>query len=178
MGATFLKNSSINGGETAVASPNGVLSYYSGGGFSSVFPRPSYQSDAVSNYLTKYAPKYGESVFNSSGRAYPDVSALGLKLATVYLNQTYGIGGTSASAPIFASIINLLNEERLEQGKGPIGFLNQIMYKHPEMFNDVTTGSNPGCGTNGFPASEGWDPVTGLGTPNYPKMREVFCNLK
>ncbi|KAJ4331254.1 hypothetical protein N0V95_009915 [Ascochyta clinopodiicola] len=178
VGATTLLNSSIHGGEKAVASPNGPLSYYSGGGFSSIFPRPSWQSKAVSKYLSKYAPKYGESVFNSSGRAYPDVSALGLKLATVWLDKTYGIGGTSASAPIFASIINLLNEERLEAGKKPIGFLNQIIYKHPEMFNDVTQGGNPGCGTQGFPASPGWDPVTGVGTPDYNKMRKVFLELK
>lgn len=95
----------------------------------------------------------------------------------MYLNKTRGVGGTSASAPIFASIVNLLNEERLEQGKGPIGFLNPTIYKHPEMFNDITIGSNPGCGTDGFPASPGWDPVTGVGTPKYEKMREVFCAL-
>jgi tripeptidyl-peptidase-1 len=178
VGATTLLNSSIYGGEQAVASPRGGLSYYSGGGFSSIFPRPSWQSDAVSKYLEKYSPKYGESVFNSSGRAFPDVAALGLNLATVYLNKTRGVGGTSASAPIFASIINLLNEERLEQGKGPIGFLNPTIYKHPEMFNDITVGGNPGCGTEGFPASPGWDPVTGQGTPKYEKMREVFLALK
>lgn len=160
-----------------MAQPNGATSYYSGGGFSSIFPRPSWQSSAVSKYLGKYAPGYGESVFNSSGRAYPDVSAVGLKLPVVYLNKTEGVGGTSASAPIFASIVNMLNEERLAAGKGPIGFLNPIIYKHPEMFNDVTIGSNPGCGTEGFPASPGWDPVTGHGTPRYEKMREVFLNL-
>lgn len=178
VGATTLLNSSIYGGEKAVASPNGPLSYYSGGGFSSIFPRPSWQSKAVENYLSKYSPKYGESVFNSSGRAYPDVAALGLNLAAVYLDKAFGVGGTSASAPIFASIINLLNEERLEQGKGPIGFLNPTIYKHPEMFNDITIGGNPGCGTEGFPASPGWDPVTGYGTPKYEKMREIFLALK
>jgi tripeptidyl-peptidase-1 len=178
VGATTLLNSSIYGGEQAVAAPKGLLSYYSGGGFSSIFPQPSWQSKAVKKYLQKYAPKYGESVFNSSGRAFPDVSALGLNLATVYLNKTRGVGGTSASAPIFASIINLLNEERMEAGKGPIGFLNPTIYKYPEMFNDVTIGSNPGCGTQGFPASPGWDPVTGVGTPKYEKMREVFMKLK
>ncbi|KAF5845851.1 hypothetical protein GGP41_009635 [Bipolaris sorokiniana] len=49
--------------------------------------------------------------------------------------------------------------------------------KHPEIFNDATVGSNPGCGTKGFAASFGWDLVTGLGTPRYQKMREVFLSL-
>ncbi len=177
VGATTLLTKNITGGEQAVGEPNGGLSFYSGGGFSSVFPRPAWQEDAVSNYLEKYAPKYGESVFNSSGRAFPDVSALGLKLATVWNDKTYGIGGTSASAPIFAAIINLLNEERLQCGKGPIGFLNPIIYKNPDMFNDVTVGDNAGCGTDGFPASPGWDPVTGHGTPDYEKMKAVFLDL-
>nr|POF27611.1 tripeptidyl-peptidase sed1 [Quercus suber] len=177
VGGTTLISNDIHGGEKAVASPNGPLSYYSGGGFSAIFPRPSWQAKAVTHYLAKYAPNYGPSVFNKHGRAYPDVAALGLKLATVYLNRTYGIGGTSASAPIFASVITLLNEERLRVGKKPIGFLNPIIYKYPEMFNDVTIGSNPGCGTQGFPASAGWDPVTGAGTPDFEKMKKVFCSL-
>jgi tripeptidyl-peptidase-1 len=42
---------------------------------------------------------------------------------------------------------------------------------------DVTKGNNPGCGTAGFPAVEGWDPLTGLGTPIYPKMLELFMSL-
>jgi tripeptidyl-peptidase-1 len=46
------------------------------------------------------------------------------------------------------------------------------------MFNDITVGSNPGCGTDGFPASPGWDPVTGAGTPKYEKMREIFLALQ
>lgn len=41
----------------------------------------------------------------------------------------------------------------------------------------VVNGSNPGCGTLGFQAVEGWDPATGLGTPNYPKMLELFLSL-
>ncbi|CCG82474.1 Putative uncharacterized protein [Taphrina deformans PYCC 5710] len=37
-------------------------------------------------------------------------------------------------------------------------------------FNDITVGSNPGCGTNGFPTAPGWDPVTGLGSPNFAAL--------
>lgn len=133
----------------------------------------------MDNDLHKYAPKYGSNVFNNTGkaRAFPDVSSIGLKVATVWLNQTYGVGGTSASAPIFGGIITLLNEERVAVGKKPIGFLYPVMYAHPEMFHDVTNGSNLGCGTNGFPTAPGWDPITGLGTPNYPMMKKVFLDL-
>ncbi|KAI0477842.1 subtilisin-like protein [Xylariaceae sp. FL0804] len=177
VGATTLANGSVYGGERAVSDPDGATSFYSGGGFSDIFERPAWQEAAVSGYLGKYSPNYTESVFNHSGRAFPDVSAIGENVATVYLGDTLGVGGTSASAPIFASIVTLLNEERLQQGKGPVGFLNPTIYKHPEMFNDVTVGSNPGCQTQGFPAAPGWDPVTGLGTPKYPKMKEVFLSL-
>ena len=38
------------------------------------------------------------------------------------------------------------------------------------VFNDITTGSNPGCNTQGFHAAKGWDPATGVGTPDYKKM--------
>ena len=182
VGATDLLNGSIFGGEKAVAQPNvtnPLLDFYSGGGFSNVFGLPSYQANAVTNYLTKYPPPYGSSNYNNTGnsRAYPDVSALGLNLATVYLGQTIGVGGTSASAPIVASVVTLLNELRLEAGKGPIGFVNPIFYAHPEAFNDVTIGANPGCGTGGFQTATGWDPVTGLGTPNFEKLKDIFLSL-
>lgn len=174
--------SSIHGGEKAVAYPDrndSKLDFYSGGGFSNVFELPKYQAEAVTNYLAKYGPNYGPNVYNDSGnaRAYPDVSSLGLNLATVYLGKIYGVGGTSASAPTVAALINLLNEYRLEAGKGPIGFLNPAFYAHPEIFFDVTVGANPGCGTNGFSCAPGWDPVTGLGTPNFPRMKELFMRL-
>ena len=45
------------------------------------------------------------------------------------------------------------------------------------IFNDVTEGDNPGCGTRGFPAAPGWDPVTGLGTVNFPRMLSRFMAL-
>lgn len=48
----------------------------------------------------------------------------------------------------------------------------------PEVFNDIVNGSNPNCGSSGFSAVKGWDPVTGLGTPKYPKLLELFLRLK
>lgn len=43
--------------------------------------------------------------------------------------------------------------------------------------HDIVQGNNLGCGTNGFLTAPGWDPVTGLGTPDYPKMLKFFLNL-
>ncbi|KAF8265081.1 peptidase S8/S53 domain-containing protein [Lactarius quietus] len=44
------------------------------------------------------------------------------------------------------------------------------------VLNDITSGSNPGCNTNGFSAGVGWDPVTGLGTPNFGAMQLLLSN--
>ena len=64
-------------------------------------------------------------------------------------------GGTSAAAPIMASVITRINQERTAAGKGPVGYVNPVFYAHPEMFNDITDGNNPGCNTGGFKAVNG-----------------------
>lgn len=71
----------------------------------------------------------------------------------------------------------MLNDARIANGKSPMGFLNPFIYENPSIFNDVTTGNNPGCGTPGFQAASGWDPITGNGTPNYVKMVEAALAL-
>jgi hypothetical protein len=40
--------------------------------------------------------------------------------------------------------------------------------------NNVSSGSNPGCGTSGFSAVEGWDPVTSFGKPDFLKLQDPF----
>lgn len=62
-------------------------------------------------------------------------------------------------------------------GKGPIGFLNPTLYANPDLLHDIVKGNNLGCGTDGFLTAPGWDPVTGLGTPDYPKMLDYFLSL-
>ena len=74
----------------------------------------------------------------------------------MYVGGNFSLsGGTSASTPIFAAVINRINEERLNAGKGPIGFLNPSLYANPSMLNDITNGTNPGCDTVGFSAVPG-----------------------
>lgn len=151
-------------------------------------------------------------IYSRHGRAYPDLSAVSTSSPIIYGFVTDSfkvgdnvvifldgapmlIGGTSASAPVVASILNRINEERLAVGKKTVGFINPTIYAHPEVFHDITVGNNSGCGkTPAFKAGPGWDPgefiyvcikqtradecpVTGLGTPNYPALLKLYMSL-
>jgi len=144
----------------------------SGGGFSNVFQQPKYQSDAVAAYMhTKNVPP--QQYFNKTGRAYPDIAAL-CRHFWVVNNRipVPGVMGTSASTPSVAGIISMINENRLKANKPVLGFLNPWIYKNPQAFFDVTSGCNEGCldHDKGFCATEGFDPVTGFGSPNFPHL--------
>lgn len=153
----------------------------SGGGFSNFFEVPSYQSAAVANYLSTTPPPYTAAQYNNSGKArgYPDLSANGAFYDTAISGKFEPIFGTSASAPVTGAIITLINDARLAAGKKPVGFLNPIIYSNgfAAGFNDIVRGSNPGCGTNGFATAKGWDPVTGVGTPNMQALLPLFLAL-
>lgn len=58
-----------------------------------------------------------------------------------------------------------------------VGFINPILYAHPDIMTDVFRGSNPGCNTTGFGREQGWDPVTGLGTLNFPAIVALWHSL-
>ncbi|KAJ8592808.1 subtilisin-like protein [Rhizopogon salebrosus TDB-379] len=152
--------------------------FFSGGGFSNYFTRPSYQDAAVSEYLVKLASGTYEGLYNSSGRAYPDVAALGYDYVVVYQGNTIHVGGTSCSSPTFAAIVSMLNDARINDRKAPLGFLNPFLYAIGyTALNDITEGNNPGCGTEGFNATKGWDPVTGFGTPNFEKLKALVLSM-
>jgi tripeptidyl-peptidase-1 len=73
----------------------------------------------------------------------------------------------------------MVNDARIAQGKPTIGFINPTIYSANFVpgFKDVTNGTNPGCGTLGFNATKGWDPVTGLGTPYFPSLLSKWLSL-
>lgn len=152
----------------------------SGGGFSNKFATPWYQVNAVGQYhlrenehLSSMAGRY-----SLSGRGFPDVAVQAYGYLTVIDDQIKQIHGSSGSTPVFASIVTMINDERLKVGKGPVGFINPALYANSSVLNDVTTGANEGCGVNpAFQATEGWDAVTGLGSPNYERMRDYFMAL-
>ncbi|KAI0299096.1 tripeptidyl peptidase A [Multifurca ochricompacta] len=150
---------------------------FSGGGFSNYFPRPDWQHRAVTKYLKSLPKGTYAGLFNHNGRAIPDVSAQAVNFRIFFRGHPAHVSGTSASSPSFAAFVALLNDARIAEGKSSLGFLNPLIYKlEGEGFNDITTGNAPGCGTPGFNATTGWDPVTGWGTPNFEKLKEIVLD--
>ncbi|KAK6440381.1 hypothetical protein LTR95_003388 [Oleoguttula sp. CCFEE 5521] len=169
----------------------GAPLFSSGGGFSNHFPQPSYQAASVQQYFARHDPGHpyyyanadasniGQNggIYNRAGRGFPDIAANGANFRAYTNGTDYHWYGTSLASPLFASVITLINEERTAVGKGPVGFINPVLYAHPYVLNDIKNGSNPNCGSSGFSAVSGWDPVTGLGTPNYPALLKLFLSL-
>ncbi|KAK0438201.1 family S53 protease [Armillaria borealis] len=151
---------------TSVGATQGVtevVASFSSGGFSNIFARPSYQASAVSTYLTTLG-NTNAGKFKITGQGFPDVTAQGNNVEIVNGGRAGLIGGTSCSSPIFVSVISLINDRLISAGKKPLGFLNPFLYANPKAFFDITTGDNPGCGTNGSPAR------AGCNTPNFTAL--------
>ena len=119
----------------------------SGGGFSLLFDRPAWQT-------------FGTVQGNSSGRGVPDVAG-NADPETGYTIRVDGeetvIGGTSAVAPLWAGLIAVGNAMNGQDS----GLLNPILYANGGAFRDITQGNN-----GAFNAQVGWDPCTGLGSPD------------
>ena len=153
---------------------------FSGGGFSNYFPQPSYQKTSVASFLQESAGAGklpSDTLFNKPGRAFPDVSAQGANFPLFHGGEDDSAYGTSCSTPVVASIVALLNDARVAQGKAPLGFLNPLLYQTPNGFTDILEGNNPGCGSKGFYAAKGWDPVTGMGTPVFSTLSDIALEL-
>eukprot|EP01060_Flectonema_neradi_P001654 TRINITY_DN109_c2_g1_i1.p1 TRINITY_DN109_c2_g1~~TRINITY_DN109_c2_g1_i1.p1 ORF type:complete len:531 (+),score=135.70 TRINITY_DN109_c2_g1_i1:44-1636(+) len=160
-------------GGTANCQKGAEAASFSSGGFSDMYGQTAWQKDAVEKYLsTASLPK--ASYFNRTGRAYPDVAACGsVEICTDHFCGL-PVEGTSCASPIFAGVMGLVNDARVAASKPPLGFLSPALYaaygKDATSFNDVIKGSTAGCGLEHWSAVAGWDPTTGLGTPNYPNL--------
>jgi subtilase family serine protease len=146
----------------------------SGGGFSTLYRRPGYQE--------AWQP-------NSKSRGVPDV-AYGADSRTGFLvvwsptvapPKTVGIllvGGTSAGTAQWAGIVALADQ----MGGRRLGSINKRLYQigksdqYSSAFHDITAGNNTFGGATGFSAAPGWDPVTGLGTPNVVNLIPLLIN--
>lgn len=154
--------------EVAAYDPRNKFS--TGGGFSNYFPQPKWQASAVKSYLHKLGSEF-EGLYNKSGRAYPDLAVYGVNYTIIWNGTLRRVDGTSAATPTAAGIFALLNDALIARGKPSLGFLNPWLYKKGRAaFVDVTSGSAIGCNLTGFAATEGWDPVTGFGTPRFDKL--------
>ncbi|KAA1113583.1 hypothetical protein PGT21_033913 [Puccinia graminis f. sp. tritici] len=153
----------------------------SGGGFSNVFKMPNYQASAVQNFFKNHPPKISQDRYNSSmrTRGFPDLSANGANYVVAVEGKFGLVYGTSASAPVVASMLTMINDARISVGKKPVGFINPAIYskRFRKAFNDIKDGTNPGCDTEGFSAVTGWDPVTGLGTMDFTKFLPIWKDL-
>ena len=152
----------------------------SGGGYSHVFPRPSFQDTLPA----------GSTAIPASQRGVPDVSyqASAGTGVLVYITNPgstgiactsgdpcsagwYVVGGTSSGTPQWAALIAIASQIN----GAPLGWINPALYtiganptRYANDFYDVTAGpsnqNNPSI--PGYSPSSGWDPITGLGTPN------------
>jgi subtilase family serine protease len=137
----------------------------SGGGFSGLFTRPTYQNGVRGIGATRGVPDVAGEATGSSGMALAFTAPGGGE-------EYVGAGGTSAAAPFWAGLIALADQ----QAGHPLGFVNPVLYRiaqgpeYHQAFHDITTGKNTVSLNNatitGYQTSTGWDPVTGWGTPN------------
>jgi hypothetical protein len=75
---------------------------------------------------------------------------------------------------VFAAVLALLNSNRLDNNKNPLGFVNPLLYKmaaaDSTTFTDITVGNNycteVCCGEIGYQAAPGWDAATGTSLPS------------
>jgi tripeptidyl-peptidase-1 len=168
----------------------------SGGGASIYFAQPSYQANAVKNYFAQLKAQGAfppTSEWNQYGRIYPDVAMAGHNFPIEVGGSQYMGSGTSASAPLFASLVTLVNGQRVAAGKKPIGFLNPSIYHmaasaHSTYFNNVTSSLSNNCCAGaqgqqtccqyGFKALYPYNAVTGFGSIQFGPWSQYLVNLQ
>jgi len=160
LGFPFTNATGTYGTETAW-SWNNLFDWGTGGGYSSIFGRPYWQQ--------------GEGVPVKGPRGAPDV-AWDADVQTGVLVYVYGswwiIGGTSVGSPSWAGSMALI-DQRAGQS---LGYINPYLYTilnnqtlYSKAFHDITVGDN-----NPYQASKGWDPLTGVGSPNIGELSAIL----
>ncbi len=176
----------------------GVEKGAGGGGVSSLWAMPTYQSSAATTLGVINTDSSGTPCSAATGgycREVPDVSADADPLSSYldYWNGDadtshsesgwQGTGGTSGAAPVWAALFALADASRGCRGSS-IGFVNNALYQlagesQATYFNDITSGNNdftPDGNTSGFyPATVGYDMATGLGTPKAAALVPALC---
>lgn len=123
-----------------------------GGGYSEHFSAPSYNKNVTTAYA-KSLDSATQRKFNANNRGFPDISLVSVQFQTYVGGRMENVLGTSASSPTVASLMGILNDYRHSKGQPNLGFINPLLYsgKVDAALRDVTSGSNFGCNSNGFP---------------------------
>ncbi|HZP59689.1 MAG TPA: S53 family peptidase, partial [Opitutaceae bacterium] len=156
-------------GESVFSTIHSGSGFASGGGVSTVFGRPAWQTDG------------GSVLGGNSMRCVPDVAVIWEGVTTggqfepalmIQNGSAQGVGGTSLSCQIWAGIAALLNQARANAGMGPIGVLGPAIYPlhGTSAFNDITMGNN-----GAYSAGPGYDLCTGLGSPNIANLAAALA---
>jgi subtilase family serine protease len=199
-GTSLSLKGSLYGDETAwntTQEPPKGYNGASGGGISQYWAGPAWQNMAgVRN--TYSTDKLCRAPTGKICRETPDVSLhanadhgyiiyCSAKATKICSNSTPWnvVGGTSASAPLWAALAAMANEISLQQGGHLLGFINPLLYqiarnpqKYSACFHDVMKGNNDNNGLNGgrYPATRGYDLATGLGSYNaYPLVLNLVA---
>jgi subtilase family serine protease len=184
VGATMNGPSLTNSPEIVCAANTGSI-ITSGGGFSNTIASPSFQANAVKSYFAKYTPKQSTyQPYVKTNRAYPDLAMPGNNFVVIVGGKFVVLSGTSASCPVLAGMVALVNAQRLKMNLAVtgLGWLNPSIYHSNGSFvlNDITSGNNrctasaKACCSMGFNATAGWDPVTGFGSVDFSKFLSYY----
>jgi hypothetical protein len=176
VGGTTMHPTPTSPTESVWNSSWGGVSGAGGGGASSVWGMPSYQSGIVAPQV---ATACGAS--QTSCREVPDVTAdadVNTGYAIVYQGGWSEFGGTSAAVPTWAALAALA--DGWSGCTAPIGFANPGLYAaaqhaYSATFNDVTSGNNSFDGVSGFAAGPGYDMASGLGSPKGSALAAALC---
>ncbi|MEM6718585.1 MAG: S53 family peptidase [Bacteroidota bacterium] len=144
----------------------------SGGGFSQRISEQNYQIKSSKEYINRF-PQF-EPYYHAGGRGIPDIAANAADAsgyAIFFQGRWVKIGGTSLATPLWAALI-----ARMNQNLGyRLGFINPYLYQlmGSSSFHQILEGNN-----NLYLAAEGWNPCTGLGTPNGKELMQAIDNLE
>jgi len=146
----------------------------SGGGVSSYFTKPAYQTGnaVLSGQTMRCVPDVAgfaiadlQSV--NAGAGNLPVFGSGIGVLDYVNGVALSFGGTSVACPIWSGIAALINQGRSTAGLGPVGLLNPHLYplSGTNAFHDITSGTN-----GAYAAGPGFDLCTGLGSPNVANL--------
>jgi hypothetical protein len=167
VGGTTLSTSGSGGAYVSETTWNWALTgggtNASSGGVSTTYAIPSYQKGI----------DMGNNQGSTTQRNIPDVAMAADNIWVVWDNGSTGtFGGTSASTPLWAGFMALVNQQAVANGHATVGFVNPALYtiakgtNYSSCFHDITTGNNMNSGSGSkFIAVTGYDLCTGWGTP-------------